>query len=242
MKKTIITIIVLFAILPVKAQFSLDSCKKMAVANNAKVKNALLEIEAAGQTKKAAFTRYFPHVSAAGSAFMSNESFIDVDLNDVDLNVTFEDQRLNEILQTLYSNYGNYLPDATLNAQMMDKGIVAGVTAVQPVFAGGRIVHGNQLAKLGVEASHYKYNMAEDGVLLKTEEYYWLVVSLKEKLKTIASAEKLLDTLYKDVNGAFESGVIIQNDLLKVKLKQNELSSNRLKLENGIALATMGLC
>jgi len=242
MKKIIITIIALFFIIPVKAQYSLDSCKKMAILNNARVKNALLEVDAAGQTKKAAFTKYFPEISATGSAFKSNESFVDMDLNDVDLNVTFEDQRLNDILQTLYYNYGDYLPDATINAQMMDKGIVGGVTAVQPVFAGGRIVKGNQLAQLGVEAAHYKCNMAEDEVLLKTEESYWLIISLKEKLKTVASAEKLLDTLYKDVSGALESGIIIQNDLLKVKLKQNELGSNRLKLENGITLATMGLC
>ena len=153
MKKIIITIIALFFIIPVKAQYSLDSCKKMAILNNARVKNALLEVDAAGQTKKAAFTKYFPEISATGSAFKSNESFVDMDLNDVDLNVTFEDQRLNDILQTLYYNYGDYLPDATINAQMMDKGIVGGVTAVQPVFAGGRIVKGNQLAQLGVEAA-----------------------------------------------------------------------------------------
>ena len=242
MKKIILTIIALFVIIPVEAQYSLDSCKKMAILNNAKVKNALLDVDAAEQTKKAAFTKYFLQISAAGSAFKSNNSFIDVDLNNVDLNVTFEDQRLNDILQTLYSNYGDYLPDATINAKMMDNGIVGGVTAIQPVFAGGRIVKGNQLAKLGVEASRYKCNIAEDEVLLKTEESYWLIVSLKEKLRTLASAEKLLDTLHKDVSGALESGVIIQNDLLKVKLKQNELRSNRLKLENGISLATMALC
>jgi outer membrane protein len=242
MKKIVITIIALSVVIPLQAQYSLDSCKKMALVSNARVKNARLDVEAAEQTKKAAFTKYFPNVSATGSAFKSNKSFIDLDLNDVDLNVTFEDQRLNDIIQTLWSNYGNYLPDATINAQMMDDGIVGGVTAIQPVFAGGRIVKGNQLAKLGIEASQYKCNIAEDEVLLNTEESYWLIISLKEKLKTVASAEKLLDTLNKDVSGAYESGIIIQNDLLKVKLKQNELRSNRLKLENGIALATMKLC
>lgn len=242
MKKIVIVLVILCLVLPLKAQYSLDSCKKMALANNVRVKNAGLEIEAAAQTKKAAFTKYFPTVSAMGSAFKSNKSLFDIDINDVDLDIKFEDQHLNDILQTLYSNYGDYIPDATVNAQMMDDGIVAGVTAVQPVFAGGRIVNGNQLAKLGVEAANYKYNLAEDEVVLKTEESYWLIISLKEKLRTVASAEKLLDTLYKDVNGAFESGIVIQNDLLKVKLKQNELKSNRLKLENGISLAGMALC
>ncbi len=242
MKKSIIIIISLCIVIPLRAQYSLDSCKKMAITNNVNVLNARLNIQSAEQTKKAAFTKFFPEVSATGSAFKSNKALFDMDVNDVDVDIKFEDQRINDILQTLYANFQNYIPDATINAQMMDDGVVAGVTAVQPVFAGGRIIRGNQLAKLGIEAANYKCNMVENEVLLKTEESYWLIISLEEKLKTVASAEKMLDTLFRDADGAYKSGIVIENDLLKVKLKQNELKSNRLKLENGIRLATMSLC
>ncbi|HNW97808.1 MAG TPA: TolC family protein [Bacteroidales bacterium] len=242
MKTQIITIIALSIVIPLQAQYSLDSCRKMALINNAKIKNAGLELEAAIQTKKAAYTKYFPTITAMGSAFKSNSSLFDMNANDVDIDVTFENQSINDIIQTLYSNYGAYIPDATINMQMIKDGMLGGVTALQPIYAGGRIAKGNQLAKLGMEAAQYKCNLAEDSVVLQTEVSYWLVVSLKEKLKTIATAEKLLDTLYKDVNGAYQSGVVLQNDLLKIMLKQNELRSKRLKAEDGIALATMSLC
>ena len=65
------------------------------------MKNAALEIKSAEQTKKAAFTKYFPSVSAMGNAFQSDQSLVDVNLSDVDVNISFEDQRLNDILQTL---------------------------------------------------------------------------------------------------------------------------------------------
>ena len=36
-----------------------------------------------------------------------------------------------------------------LELSMMDDGLLGGVTAIQPVFAGGQIVNGNKLADLG---------------------------------------------------------------------------------------------
>jgi outer membrane protein TolC len=241
MKLSFITILLLLFIIPVQAQYSPDSCKKLALQNNAAIKNADIEIQTAEKTKEAAFTKYFPEVQATGFAFKSNASMIDMNADDADIDVTFENQTINDILQTLYSNYWNYIPDATVNIQMTDDGLMGGITALEPVYAGGRIRHGNQLAGLGIEAAELKKNIAVNEVELKTEEYYWRIVSLKEKLNTIAAAEMLLDTLYKDVNGAYQTGVIIENDLLKVKLKKNEIQSKRLKLENGIALSTMAL-
>ncbi|MPM75199.1 hypothetical protein SDC9_122190 [bioreactor metagenome] len=199
-------------------------------------------MQAAEKTKQAAFTKYFPEVSATGVAFKSNNSIIDMNAEDADIDVTFENQTINDIIQTLYSNYWSYVPDATVNIQMMDNGLMGGVSAVEPVYAGGRIRHGNQLADIGIEAASLKKEIASNEAELTTEENYWRIVSLNEKLNTIRTAEMFLDTLFKDVNGAYQSGVIIENDLLKVNLKMNELKSKRLKVENGIALSTMVLC
>ena len=57
------------------------------------------------------------------------------------------------------------------------------VNVVQPVFAGGRIVNGNRLAALGVDAGENRARLARNDVLLKTEEQYWRVVTLDKKLK-----------------------------------------------------------
>lgn len=124
---------------------------------------------------------------------------------------------------------------------MMKNGVVGGITAVQPVFAGGQIVNGNKLAHLGEEVSRYQMKQTEDEVSLNVEQYYRQVVSLREKLKTIGIMESLVDNLYKDVKVSVDAGVTTRNDLLQVQLKRNSLSSNRLQVENSLKLAKMQL-
>ena len=64
----------------------------------------------------------------------------------------------------------------------------------------------------------------------------------KEKRNTILKVGELLDTIQHVAETALDAGVITRNDILKVKLKKNELASLSLKLENGIALASHLLC
>jgi outer membrane protein TolC len=119
---------------------------------------------------------------------------------------------------------------------------VADLMVAQPIYTGGRIVNGNRLASLGYEISKEKQSLTETEVLVKTEELYWTVITLEEKLKTLDSYILLLDTLHHDVNVALKAGLIQRSDLLKVQLKQNELQMNRMKLTNGIALSKRALC
>ncbi len=124
---------------------------------------------------------------------------------------------------------------------MLEKGILGAVSASQPIYAGGQIVNGNKLAKLGMEVSELQKTMSEDEVLLNVEQYYWQILSLEEKVKTISEAETLLNRAHTDVKNAYEAGVVNKNDLLKVELKQNELESNKLKVNNGLRLSKMVL-
>lgn len=221
---------------------SLDSCIALAVENNYEIENAQLQIQAAKQTKKAAFTKYFPSVSIMGGAFMSNKNLIDIDLDISDINLSSPDENINNLIQTLYGTYGEYFSDITANMQMINNGVVAGVTAIQPVYAGGRIVTGNKLAAIGVSAAEKQMIMSENEVRTNVESSFWMVVSLQEKINTVNVALELLDTLYKDVSGACDAGLAMKNDVMKVKLKQNELKANRLKAENGIVTAKKALC
>lgn len=129
-----------------------------------------------------------------------------------------------------------------MNMTMMEDGIMGSITATQPVFGGGRIINGNKLAQLGTEVSEYQLEMTEDEVALHAEQYYWQIVSLEEKKKTINIVQELLTNLHKDVTAAYEAGISNKNDVLKVELKMNEIESNKLKLNNGINLCKMALC
>lgn len=66
--------------LSAQIRYSLDDCKQMAIENNKKIKNSLLEINAAKEVKKDAFTNYFPSVSAPGLGFKAKDSLVTLDM------------------------------------------------------------------------------------------------------------------------------------------------------------------
>ncbi len=187
----------------------------MALANNALVKNSELEILAAQQVKKSAFTRYFPKVSCIRGNLSIQDPLIQYKIPGGNLPV-YDGNPANLAAPTEFA----YFPGISLS--LLNRGTVGAATAVQPLFAGGRIITGNQLAALGVEVSSEKKILSENEVLLKTEEQYWQIVSLQEKMKTLQTMEQLLDSLYREADDAWKAGLINRNDVLKVTLKQSE--------------------
>jgi outer membrane protein TolC len=133
-----------------------------------------------------------------------------------------------------------YVPASSIN--LLNYFNTASIDVTMPLYAGGRIQNGNKLAALGEEVSRGQKAQTTTEVLVRTEELYWLLMSLKEKEKTLRSYGTMVDTLYRDVNNYTLAGLAQRNDLLKVQLKQNELQSNMLKLQNGIELTKQALC
>ena len=58
--------------------YTLDSCKAMALRSNLTVQNKRLAEESAREVKKAAFTKYFPSVSAVGVGFWLTNPMVDM--------------------------------------------------------------------------------------------------------------------------------------------------------------------
>lgn len=207
---------------PITAQTSLtlDQCKQLARENNIALRSARNDIEQAEQQKKQAFTNYFPQVSAMGAALTANKHLVQMDMN-------------------LPAEMGAMLPAGAsmpTGMGMIKNGVVGNVMAMQPIFAGGQIVNGNRLAKVGLEASRIQQEASEDEVELTTEQYFWQVVSLKEKLVTLGTIHKMLEQLEKDVTVSVDAGLTTRNDLLQVQLKVNEIESRTLQVENDLAI------
>lgn len=213
---------------------SLDSCKALALRNNLEIKNAALDVEAAQEVKKQAFTKYFPNVSAMAGGYYAAKPLFEYGIDDIN------NANARQWLHNLYFEYGAAmgLPD---RISLCENGVLTGAMVLQPVYMGGQIVNGNRLAKVGVEAAELQGELTQDRVLQQVEEYYWLIVSLQEKQKTLQQATTFLDTLKRDVNAAAEAGLVSKNDPLKVKLKWNEVYYNLEKVQNGIRLATDAL-
>ena len=209
----------LFTFLPLTAQsvYTLEQLKQLAVENNYNLRSARNAIQQSKEVKSEALTKYFPQVSALGFGFQNNKPMIDIDIEMPDL-------------------LAPLIPEGLIpaNISLMKNGIYGSVSAIQPVFMGGQIINGNKLAKVGVEASELQMEVSEDHVELTTEEYYWKVVSLKEKMKTLASLHDMIEQLEKDVSNMVRVGAVNRNDLLQVQLRKGEIESAQLELENGL--------
>ena len=212
---------------------TLQQVKERALAHNINIRTADNAILQAREQKKEAQTLYFPQVSAVGMGFKSTTELIKGDINVADLLPS-------TLAAAIPSSIASMLP-SNISYGMIDKGVIAGVTAIQPIFAGGQIVNGNKLAKVGVEVSELQKRVSANTVELTAEQYYWQIISLKEKQKTLETVGEMLKNLEKDAAAAVKAGVGMRNDLLEVQLKQNEIESNKLKLENGLKLARMAL-
>ena len=236
MKKILSFIVCLVCCDIVVAQtYSLQQLKDSALHNNIAIRNARHSIDAAQQQRKEAFTKYFPSVSGTGLWFNANKGMAQTELN-------LSEQITPELGMALAQS----LPAEALAAlgnpisiSMMKNGTIAGITAVQPVFAGGQIIIGNKLAKVGEDVSRLQLQLSENEVEKQTEQYYWQLVSLQEKMKTIEAVQALLADIYKDVDVAVRAGVAMRNDLLQVQLRQNDVESQKLKLNNGISILRM---
>lgn len=214
---------------------SVEDCRRMAGTNDPYVRNAQLDVLAAKAQKSEALAAYFPTVSATAVGFHALNPLIKIGLNDILGNSDAANNIKNQINQTapLYGLPTSY--------EAMQFGYGATVSVMQPLFAGGRIVNGNRLASLGVEAAQLQEQMQGKATADQVEEKYWLVVSLDEKAVTLAKANELLDTLYKDAESAHSAGLLTDSEMLQVKLKMSELRSKGIQLKGGVRLAKMDL-
>ena len=198
--------------------YTLEQLKQLAVENNYNLRSARNAIEQSKEVKSEALTKYFLQVSALGFGFQNNKPMIDLDIE-------------------LPDAISHLIPQDLIpaNISLMKKGVYGSVSAIQPVFLGGQIINGNKLAKVGVEASELQLEASEDQVELTTEQYYWQMVSLKEKQQTLKAVLDMLTQLEKDVNNMVRVGAVNRNDLLQVQLRKGEIETAQLELENGLA-------
>lgn len=215
---------------------TLDSCFALAKANNAQFRMNKIEIEKAQQVKKQVFTKYFPQVDAGYLAYYAVNPIVKYGVDDIH-------DEFGEILKTIIDYLNN---DVGLNVpeeiNLLQKGHSINATAIQPIYAGGRVRNGNRLAKIGIEAAELQAEVSERDVLESIESTYYLIVGLKAKVATIESALALIDSLDHTVDVALKAGLVTKNDQLRVALERNKYQALNLQLRNGIVLASQLLC
>ena len=234
--KKILSIIALGCSISVSAQtYTLEQLKDAALRNNITVRNAQRSVEAAQQQRKEAFTKFFPNVSGTGLWFNANKGMAQTTVNPSEI----MSPEIGASLAQIFPPEALAALANPISISMMKNGTIGSLMALQPVFAGGQIINGNKLAKVGEDVSRLQLQLSENEVEKTTEQYFWQLASLQEKMKTINAVDTLLADIHKDVDVAVRAGVAMRNDLLQVQLRQNDVESQRLKLQNGISIVRM---
>lgn len=237
MKRTILllTFVVTVSCMHAQRMLTLEECRNLAIQNNKELQISGEKIKMADNEKKAAFTKYFPQLSANG-AYMWNQK----DINLLDMGA---------LSSSLSSSLGGlaqlpmiqHLMSGVNDMQHLDvQNIwVGNVSLVQPVFMGGKIVNYNQITKFAKQLAESLNNLQLQDLIYKTDETYWQVISLVNKKKLADAYVDLLRKMDSDVTAMIYEGVATEADGLSVKVKLNEAEMAQTKVENGLALTRM---
>ena len=237
MKRTILllTFVVTVSCMHAQRMLTLEECRNLAIQNNKELQISGEKIKMADNEKKAAFTKYFPQLSANG-AYMWNQK----DINLLDMGA---------LSSSLSSSLGGlaqlpmiqHLMSGVDDMQHLDvQNIwVGNVSLVQPVFMGGKIVNYNQITKFAKQLAESMNNLQLQDLIYKTDETYWQVISLVNKKKLADAYVDLLRKMDSDVTAMIYEGVATEADGLSVKVKLNEAEMAQTKVENGLALTRM---
>lgn len=264
-------LLILFALpLSAQQNLTLSECRTKALEQNREIRIAQNEMRSAAYARKSAQTHYLPRINFGGGWLRTGKAFQPLE-NDLLLPIVpfntidpstgrFNPETLKDpatAINTLVMNpeTGQPMVDQVGNPIFRNYAMLpadklvfdhknsyyARFTVTQPLFTGFKITEANHIARRAENIAKEKEILTRAEVVAKTDEAFWRVVSLREKLKLANAYETLLERLVTDLENMYGEGIITRNDLLKAQVKQNEAKLKTLQAENGYALSKMAL-
>lgn len=258
--RQILTILLIGVVCPMTAQrrLSLDSCLVMALNNNKQMGVAQLKKEMAVNMRKAARTKYLPHVQAMGGYLYSSKT----------LSLLSDEQKskLSQLGTSTVQGVGQLMPNLAASLTPAQAGQMAnilngegqsivnafetnthhifGATMMvsQPLYVGGVITAMNRLADLNEQLSKQSAEAVRQNTLFQTEQTYWNVVSLIYKQRLAEDYLNLVKKLDEDIQKMIAEGVATRADGLNVAVKANEAEMTLIQVNDGLSLTKMLLC
>ena len=202
---------------------TLDSCRSLAKEHSRILQQKDEEIKAAHAKKQQVMTNFFPQVAARGVYLHMQK----------ELHLIDWDKPLGH-LNFLIPERLRHLGTVDLRNLW-----VGNVTAIQPLFLGGKIISGYKMASLAERLQGELRQTAETEVETKLDETYWQVVSLRSKERLLDQLVRLLEQTVKDVDASIDAGVATKADSLSVRTKLSEAEVKRSQVVNGLELSRM---
>ena len=118
---------------------------------------------------------------------------------------------------------------------------LAGLNITQPVFAGGKIVAANKLARIGVEINKEKLRQSRMQVIADVDNAYYTLVAVRSKVRMLESLGQQMLALFNQVELSVKAQMATENDLLRIDTKRSEIAYQLQKARNGEQLCMLAL-
>jgi outer membrane protein TolC len=258
--------------LSAQTRLTLEQCRSMALEHNKSIAIAQEQIHQAVAKKKAAWTGYLPKLDANAAyiytnkaiSLLSEDKFAPVGSVMSDGSFGFTADQVNNRWTVVggqpvpldaggqpfnpktnpekieWKGYA-YLPKEAFTVDMKNS-FLAMVGLTQPVYMGGKIREYNKIAGFAESIAQAQLTAEQSEILYSTEESYWQVVSLTHKAKIAGEYKILMTQLDANLQAMNEEGMATKNDVLKVKVRLNEVDMSLTRANNGLRLSKMALC
>ena len=119
---------------------------------------------------------------------------------------------------------------------------MAGLNITQPLYTGGRIIASNKLARIGRESAAENLRKTRMDVMAEADQAYWSYIAVGRKVRMLEAYRAQMDTLCQQMETAIQAGMGTDNELLRIRAKQSEISYQLQKARNGADLCRLSLC
>ena len=221
-------------------EFSVQQAVAFAQKNNVQVKNALLAIQAQMQTNKEITASALPTISGSiatnhfpNVAVQTLPNFISPATYQVLVNEGVKDGNGNPI--QMPGDFG------FIAAQFGTKWNSTVGVSLQQLLFDGQVFIGLQARKASIDFQEAAAKVTEENIKTNIYKVYYQLVVSKTQIELLDANIKRLQKLDYDVRALYKNGFAERIDIDKIEVQLNNLSTEKIKAMNSIAMGYIGL-
>lgn len=212
----ILTVLAVTNISYAQQKLTLTEAFQKALMNNEEIQTESLKVGNAELISNNAFNNRLPSVKISGRYSRVSE----VDPFKIQLNPTMTPI---EIVSPIENQYAMK------------------ATLTQPLFTGFKLENANEAMNNLYESSKKELETKKNDVVLKVAQAYFNVIASEKVLLVLNKNYEQLDKRVNDAEQMKLQGLLTENDVLKIKVKLNEVEVSKIQAENNLKITQMNL-
>ena len=209
MKKIILSIILLitYCIVFAESYISLETAIEIAKENNASLKSAYYDMQAARWSSLNSKTQFLPKINFSETAIIYDKE--KVFTPEIDLGVI--------VIPSMKQDKNNF---------------ISAVQIEQVLFAGGRIYNAGKIADLQYQISKNNYQKQLSKLSVEVSETYYQILKIQSKLQILDNQKLICQEIKRNAEVLKENGLGLETDIMQWELRLIEIENQIIQLES----------